>query len=87
MQLGYDPAFTQVSYRIGESVTNIITPLLPYFALIIVFAEKYVKKTGIGTIISLMLPYSLIALLVWSLLLVIWYFTGLPLGLGGGIYL
>ena len=87
MQLGYDPAFTQVSYRIGESVTNIITPLLPYFALIIVFAEKYVKKTGIGTIISLMLPYTMLALLAWSLLLVEWYFTGLPIGLGGGIYL
>jgi len=87
MQLGYDPAFTQVAYRVGESVTNVITPLMSYFALIVVFAEKYVKKTGIGTIISLMLPYSILALLVWSLLLVIWYFTGLPIGLGGGIYL
>jgi len=87
MQLGYDPAFTQVAYRVGESVTNIITPLMSYFALIVVFAEKYVKKTGIGTIISLMLPYTIFALLVWSLLLVIWYLTGLPIGLGGGIYL
>ena len=87
MQLGYHPAFTQVAYRVGESVTNVITPLMSYFALIVVFAEKYVKKTGIGTIISLMLPYTIFALLVWSLLLVIWYFTGLPIGLGGSIYL
>jgi len=87
MQVGYDPAFTQVAYRVGESVTNVITPLMSYFALIVVFAEKYVKKTGIGTIISLMLPYSIFALLVWSLLLVIWYLTGQPIGLGGSIYI
>jgi len=85
--IGYDPTFVQLAYRIGASVTNIITPLLPYFALILVFAQKYEKKASIGTIISLMLPYSLIALLVWSLFLVIWYFTGLPIGLGGSIYL
>jgi len=87
MQLGYDPAFTQVAFRIGDSVTNVITPLMSFFALIVVFAEKYDKKAGIGTLISLMLPYSMLALLVWSLLLVIWYLTGLPIGLGGGIYL
>ncbi|MDR0437324.1 MAG: AbgT family transporter [Bacteroidales bacterium] len=87
MGLGYDPTFTQVAYRIGASCTNIITPLLPYFALILVFAQKYDKKASIGTIISLMLPYSLLALLVWSAFLVIWYFTGLPIGLGGQIFL
>jgi len=87
MYLGFDPTFTQLAYRIGDSVTNVITPLLPYFALIVVFAEKYDKRTGLGTVISLMLPYSLLALLAWSLLLVAWYFTGLPIGLGGGIYL
>ena len=87
MQLGYDPSFTQLAYRVGDSVTNIITPLLPYFALIVVFAEKYDKKASLGTIIALMLPYSLLALLVWSLFLVIWYLTGLPIGLGGSIYL
>jgi len=87
MQLGYDPSFTQVAFRVGDSVTNVITPLMSFFALIVVFAEKYDKKAGIGTLISLMLPYSIFALLVWSLLLVIWYLTGLPLGLGGNIYL
>ena len=87
MKLGIDPSFTQLAFRVGDSVTNVITPLMSYFALIVVFAEKYDKKAGIGTLISLMLPYSIIALLVWTLLLVIWYFTGLPIGLGGGIYL
>ncbi|MCL2502041.1 MAG: AbgT family transporter, partial [Bacteroidales bacterium] len=87
MGLGYDPTFTQVAYRIGASTTNIITPLLPYFALILVFAQKYDKKASIGTIISLMLPYSLLALLVWSAFLVLWYFTGLPIGIGGAIHL
>jgi len=87
MNLGYDPTFTQLSYRIGASVTNIITPLLPYFALIVVFAQKYVKKASVGTIISLMLPYSMLALLVWSLFLIIWYFLGIPIGIGGAIHL
>jgi aminobenzoyl-glutamate transport protein len=87
MQLGYNPAFTQLAFRIGDSVTNIITPLMSFFALIVVFAEKYDKKAGIGTLISLMLPYSIFALITWSLLLMIWYFTGLPLGPGGYIYL
>ena len=87
MQLGYDPSFTQLAYRIGDSVTNIITPLLPYFALIVVFAEKYDKKASLGTIVSLMLPYTLFALLAWSIFLVIWYLICLPIGLGGKIFL
>jgi len=87
MQLGYSPAFTQAVYRIGETPTNLITPLMSYFALVVVFAEKYDKKTGIGTIISLMLPYSIIALIVWAIQMVVWYLLGLPLGLGGAITL
>jgi aminobenzoyl-glutamate transport protein len=87
MNLGYDPTFTQVAYRIGASVTNIITPLLPYFALILVCAQKYNKNASIGTLIALMLPYSIIALVVWSLFLVLWYFIGLPIGIGGQIFL
>jgi aminobenzoyl-glutamate transport protein len=87
MQLGYDPSFTQLIYRVADPVTNIVSPLLPYFALIIVFAEKYDKKAGLGTIISLMIPYSIIAMITWSTLLIIWYLLGLPIGLGGNIYL
>ena len=87
MHLGYDPAFTQVLYRIGDSLTNIITPTMAYFALIVVFAEKYDKKAGIGTIIATMLPYTIIVGIVWTLLIIIWYLIGLPLGLGGNIYI
>jgi len=87
MQLGYDPAFTQLAFRVGDTVTNIITPMMSFFALVVVFAEKYDKNAGIGTIISMMLPYSLIALLGLSAALIIWYLTGLPIGIGGYIHL
>jgi len=72
---------------LGDTVTNIITPLMSFFALVVVFAEKYDKKAGIGTLISMMLPYSIVALIVLAGALVIWYLTGLPIGLGGSIYL
>lgn len=87
MQLGYSPEFTQVAYRIGDSSTNIISPLMSYFAVIIAFAQKYDKETGIGTLISTMLPYSIIFLVGWTILLVIWSFFGLPIGPGAGMYL
>lgn len=80
MQLGYSPELTQVAYRIGDSTTNIISPLMSYFAMIIVFAKKYDKNAGIGTLISTMVPYSLIFLVGWSILLVVWMLLGLPLG-------
>jgi len=87
MELGYDPAFTQLIFRVGDTVTNIITPMMSFFALVVVFAEKYDKNAGIGTIISMMLPYSIITLLVLSVALIIWYLTGLPIGIGGYIHL
>ena len=80
LRLGITPEFTQLAYRIGDSTTNIISPLMSYFAVIVTFAQKYDKDTGIGTLISSMLPYSIIFLLGWSLLLIAWYFTGLPIG-------
>ena len=82
MQLGYSPELTQVAYRIGDSTTNIISPLMNYFAMIVVFAQKYDKKSGIGTLISTMLPYSLVFLLGWTVLLVVWMLLDLPLGPG-----
>lgn len=82
MMLGYSPALTQVAYRIGDSCTNLITPLMSYFAMIVVFAKKYDKKSGIGTLISMMIPYSLAFLIGWSLLLVAWMVLDLPLGPG-----
>jgi aminobenzoyl-glutamate transport protein len=75
-----------VVYRIGDSVTNVISPMMSFFALIIAFFHKYDKKAGIGTLIATMLPYSLAFLVVWSLLLVAWILLGLPLGPGAGLY-
>lgn len=86
-ELGLSPALTQVSYRIGDSSTNIITPLMNYFAMIVVFMQKYDKKAGLGTLTSMMLPYSLAFLLSWSGLMIIWYLLGLPLGPGAPLLL
>jgi aminobenzoyl-glutamate transport protein len=83
MQLGIAPELTQAAYRIGDSTTNIITPLMPYFPLIVTFAQKYYRGTGIGTLISVMLPYSLGFMVAWTLFLLAFWGLGLPLGLGG----
>lgn len=81
----YTPEFTQMAYRIGDSVTNIISPLMNYFALIVCFTQKYDEDSGMGTLISTMLPYTIAFLIGWSLLLIAWYMLGLPLGPGVGI--
>lgn len=80
MQVGYTPEFTQVAYRIGDSTTNIISPLMSYFAMIIAFANKYDEDLGIGTLVSTMLPYSLAFLVSWAVLLIVWFVFGLPIG-------
>lgn len=82
MLMGYSPEVTQAAYRIGDSYTNILTPLLPYFPLVIVFAQKYVKNVGIGTVISLMLPYAIAFALVRIPMLVIWLLLEWPVGPG-----
>jgi p-aminobenzoyl-glutamate transporter AbgT len=81
MQLGLSPELTQAAYRVGDSTTNIITPMMPYFPLVVVFAQRYVKGTGIGTITSLMLPYSITFLIVWTIFLLVYWQLGLPLGI------
>lgn len=87
MLLDYHPGLTQAAFRIGDSVTNVITPMMSYFALLVVYAEKYDKKSGVGTLISLMLPFSIIFMIVWLILLAIWFYCGLPLGLEGPIHM
>lgn len=87
IQLGIAPDVAVAAYRVGDSPINVATPLMPYFALIVIFAERYRKKVGVGSIISLMLPYTIVLLVVWTLLLVVWYLLGIPLGPGGSIYL
>ena len=84
MQLGLSPEVSQASYRIGDSATNIITPLMPYFPLVVVYAKRYVKDTGIGTIVSLMIPFSIAFLVTWTVFLMIYWAFGLPLGLQAG---
>jgi len=82
MQLGISPDLTQAAYRVGDSSTNIITPLLPYFPLIVVFCQKYVKGSGIGTLLAMMLPFSATLLVVWSAFLLGFWMLGIPLGVG-----
>ena len=87
MFLGYSPELTQVVYRIGDSVTNIISPMMSFFALIIVYFQKYQKHTGIGTLVATMLPYSVAFFLGWTVLLIAWILLELPLGPGAPILL
>jgi aminobenzoyl-glutamate transport protein len=86
MFLGYSPELTQVVYRIGDSVTNIISPMMSFFALIIAFMQKYDNRAGIGTVVATMIPYSIVFFIVWTILLITWILLGLPLGPGAGLY-
>ena len=81
MQVGLAPELTQAAYRVGDSSTNIITPLMPYFPLVVVFCQRYVRHAGIGTLASMMLPYSLVFLVTWTLYLLAYWGLGIPLGL------
>jgi aminobenzoyl-glutamate transport protein len=82
MALDYSPAFTQMAYRIGDSITNTITPMLAYFAILLSFAKKFDKNMGMGTLISSLLPYTIAYTIFWCLLFAVWYVLGLPLGPG-----
>ena len=84
MQLGISAELTQAAYRVGDSTTNIVTPLMPYFPLVVAFCQRYVKTTGIGTLISVMLPYSITFLVTWTIFLLIYWTLGIPLGLQAG---
>lgn len=81
--LGISPEGTQLAYRIGDSSTNIITPLMPYFGVVVAFAQRYDKDLGIGTLMAMMLPYSVCFLLGWSVMLALWMLAGWPIGPGG----
>ena len=81
MTLGISPDLTQAAYRVGDSSTNIITPLMPYFPLVVVYCQRYVKGTGIGTLAAMMLPYSVWFLASWTVFLLIYYALGIPLGI------
>jgi len=87
MLLGYSPELVQGAYRVGDSVTNIISPMMSYFAIIVAFMEKYDKKAGIGTVIATMLPYSIVFFFVWTILFLIWFELGIPLGPGSPLFI
>lgn len=81
MLLGISPEYTQAAYRIGDSTTSIVTPMMPYFPLVVVFCQRYVKGTGIGTVTSMMLPYCVIFLVSWTSFLLLYWALGIPLGI------
>jgi aminobenzoyl-glutamate transport protein len=81
MQLNISPDLTQAAYRLGDSSSNIITPLMPYFPIVVVYCQRYVKSTGIGTLLSMMLPYSIAILLLWTAFLLMYWGFGIPLGI------
>jgi len=87
MTMGFTPEFVQVAYRIADSTTNIISPLMAWFALIVVFFQKYDKNAGVGTLISTMMPYTVVFTIFWTLMMIVWYFFGWNVGPGVGIYL
>ncbi len=87
MLLGYTPEFTQAAYRIGDSTTNVISPMMTYFALIIAFMQRYQSSAGLGTLVATMLPYSLTFMIGWTLMLVAWILLDLPVGPGAALYL
>lgn len=86
MLLGYSPELSQAIFRVGDSVTNIISPMMSFFALIIVYFEKYQKNSGLGTLISTMLPYTIVFTILWTILLIAWAMLGFPLGPGAPIH-
>ena len=86
MNMGLSPELSQMAYRIADSSTNIISPLMNYFAMIVIFMQKYDKDRGLGTLISTMLPYSIAFLIFWTLLLVGWMIFKIPLGPGVALF-
>ena len=82
LRLGIEPQTVLAAYRTGDSPVNVLTPLMPYFALMVVFAARYQKDAGIGTVIALMLPYALIVTVASTLFFIAWYLLGIPLGPG-----
>ena len=87
MLMGFDPAVTQVAYRIGDSITNPLSPLFPYCPVILGFVRRYAPEMGLGSVIANMVPFSVTYAVIWIIQLLVWIFLDIPLGPGGGIYL
>jgi aminobenzoyl-glutamate transport protein len=87
MVLGYAPELSQTAYRVGDSLTNIITPLASNFPLVLMFLQRYVPRAGVGSLMALMVPYSLANAIWWTAMLVVWVSCGWPTGPGAQLYL
>ena len=87
MQVGISPELTQVAYRIGDSVTNVITPLNPYLIIVLALLKDYLPRSGVGTLISIMLPYAIAFAISWLILLFVWMMLGIPLGPNGPLFI
>jgi aminobenzoyl-glutamate transport protein len=85
IRLGVAPQTVLAAYRVGDSPANVVTPLMPYFPLIVVFVKRYQKDSGIGTVVSLMLPYVVILFVLWTAFFAAWYLLGIPLGPGSPV--
>lgn len=83
MQVGISPELTQAAYRIGDSASNVIAPLNPYIVIVLAMMQKYARDTGIGSLVSIMLPYTLVFAITWTALLILWMIFGIQLGPGG----
>ena len=86
MKLDVSPEVVLAAYRVADSPVNVVTPLMPYFAMIVAFTQKYQKEAGVGTVVAMMLPYYVVVFVVWTLLLVGWYLLGFRLGRGERSY-
>ena len=82
LKLGIAPETVSAAYRVGDSPPNVVTPLMPYFALIVTFAQRYQKDAGVGTVVAMMLPYGVAVSIVWVVLFLAWELLGLPYGPG-----
>jgi len=87
IRLNVAPQTVLAAYRVGDSPFNVVTPLMAYFPLIVVFTKRYKKDAGIGTVVSLMLPYVVVLSIAWTLFFVAWYLLGIPLGPGSSVHL
>nr|WP_217924367.1 AbgT family transporter [Miltoncostaea oceani] len=85
LRIGVEPQTVLAAYRVADSPMNIVTPIMAYFPLIVVFAARYVRSSGIGTVIALMLPYFVALAVVWTLFFLLWYVAGIPLGPGAPV--
>ena len=85
MRIGYTPEFTQLAYRVGDSFTNMLSPLMPALLVLLITAQKYDKDSSVGTLIAYLVPYSIFFCIGWIIMLIIWQLFGLPIGPGAVI--